>query len=163
MAFTVRKWGNLVIRPKVNHIESFFLCVMGRSLTKFIKIQPHFHHNFLRCQTCRNMLNHLFLHSGPTKVLFQTLVLLKVTQHLIFRICHRSTMGKIVVRFWTSFSDFRFWKNRSTIWKIVVRFYADAEKTNRIFGPDFCSFLWGILSIININLVSVEYCVENRV
>ena len=70
--------------------------------------------------------------------------MLKVTQNLSFRICHIVVRWDyIVVRFWTSFLDFRLWKHRSTMRKIVVRFYADVEKQNRIFGPDLLQFYEG--------------------
>jgi len=29
------------------------------------------------------------------------------------------------------------------MWKIVVRFYVDAEKQNRVFGPDLLQFYEG--------------------
>jgi len=72
------------------------------------------------------------------------LYLLKVTQNLSFRICHIVVRWNyIVVRWYYSFWTFDS-GNIVVRWDYsVVQFYVDAEKTYRIFGPDFVPFYEG--------------------
>jgi len=63
--------------------------------------------------------------------------------------------------FWDQNWHFPLIKNRSSIWENRSTILRWCRKNISYFWTWFCSFLWGILSTININLVSNEYCVEN--